>query len=85
MSNNEHTPILPHMNASDSGNSTERNDLCEANVLISLIDGVETRMQCEYRWKEIYTTSQKQQKRLCAFHSAFMDFALEQDATGGAA
>ena len=84
MSNQEHTDSLPQINVVDSRNSTERNT-CEANVLISLIDGVETRQRCESPWKEIYTTSQKQQKRLCAFHSAFMDFAIGRGETGGAA
>lgn len=54
-------------------------DLCEANVLISLVDGVATRQQCEYRWTHIYITSQRTVKLLCDFHNAFMDFAIAQD------
>jgi hypothetical protein len=63
-----------------SHSTTEKNvqtlHSCEANVLVSLIDGVETRQRCESPWRHIYLTSEKQPKRLCGFHSAFMDFAI---------
>ncbi len=85
---------------SDEGlpDSTTKNappeEFCEADVLVSLIDGIETRQQCEYHWHHIYITSEKKLKYLCDFHNAFMDFAIAQDEqeeslacceTGGAA
>ena len=69
-------------------------EICDASVLVSLIDGIETRQQCEYHWHHIYITSEKKLKYLCDFHNAFMDFAIAQDEqeeslacceTGGAA
>ena len=54
-------------------------EICDASVLVSLIDGVETRKQCESPWHHIHITSEKHLKYLCDFHSAFMDFAIAQD------
>ncbi len=69
--------------------NAEASEFCEANVLISLIDGVETRRRCQSPWSHIYITTEKRLVLLCDFHGAFMDFAIASDEdayeTGGAA
>jgi len=59
--------------------NAEAVQFCEANVLVSLIDGVETRQQCESPWLHIHITSETHLKYLCDFHSTFMDFATALD------
>src|SRR6266581_3667478 len=71
---------LPQQSTTKNGPLEE---FCEADVLISLIDGVETRQQCESPWHHIHITSEQHLKYLCDFHNAFMDFAIAQDDTGG--
>lgn len=91
MFNQEHTSVIIHYSGVPSVDelpqSTTKNaqtaQFCEANVLISLIDGVETRARCEYRARHIYITSEKQPKHLCDFHDAFMNVVMTQDSLEG--
>ena len=75
--------IITRIKECSGEDSTTKNapleEICDADVLVSLIDGVEIRKQCESPWHHIHITSEKHLKYLCDFHSAFMDFAIAQD------
>jgi hypothetical protein len=54
-------------------------ELCDADILVKCDeDGTEHRERCLSLWTHLYTMSDGNFKRLCGFHYAFMDHAIER-------